>query len=563
MKRGPGRPSLSGVSFIKTISWRTSVRRWILQWTVFAAVFGLSFALMLVSGSRLAAGTLSDLDLANRLEQSAPAPEFIENPHGFACEECHAAAGLSQDPPVYTVSENTIDFCRDCHTPSHLHPVGVPAESAVDDVSKVWLPLGQGKLSGKVVCLTCHYVHADKYRRYVLRGDSESDRDRQSFLCKCCHSDELFSRSPHDPEGKACSFCHTTIPEKGQPLSKILNSNVQAGCDFCHGALNKGHFLSVNPFADQDVTWRFDKVGIPMLNGRFTCISCHDPHAYESRKRKMLRDSYLALASRSNHVNPHWKEVMCISCHEKEPAKGEPNLRFKGDINRLCDRCHNGLFARRDMHPVGVTPSEKVKVPDYMPLQDGKITCSTCHNSSLQGGGERRGSARETNPKFLRHGFKVRNEFCFRCHVVGAYGKMNPHKQLDPSGKINEQVCLFCHTSQPNVKVMGIEHVGFNTESLDEYCTSCHGKPEYFEYHPNGPHLVEPTGKILDAIMTAPRRIGVELPLYHSRITCATCHNPHEKGVIRIDAAAKGADFPFRLRLGDSFLICRGCHADK
>ncbi len=563
MNWGPERPSPKDAWIICGVVKKYAAAKNRLLRPACLAVLLLGLLLFLSAGGRLAAGTLSDLDLANRVEQTVHTEEFIENPHGFSCDECHTLSGLEQEPPEYAIPTNSIELCLGCHTPSHLHPVGVPAENAADDISKVWLPLGKGDLAGKVVCLTCHYMHENKYRHYILRGDSGPTWDRQDYICKCCHAGQLFSRSPHDPQSKACSFCHTSIPEKGQPLSEILNKNVQAGCDFCHGALDKAHFLSVNPFADPEVTWRFDKVGIPMLNGRFTCISCHDPHAFESRKEKMLRPSYLVLASRSNHVDPHWKEVMCIACHEKAPEKGQPNLRFRGNINQLCDRCHNGQFARRDIHPVGVIPSGKVKVPDNMPLTGGRITCSTCHNSSLQEGGEKRGSALETNPKFIRNGFKVRNKFCFRCHIIGEYGKMNPHKQLDSTGRIKEQVCLFCHTSQPNVKVMGIEHVGFNAESLDEYCTSCHDRPDFQENHPSGPHLVEPTGDVLDAITTAPRRIGVELPLYRSRITCATCHNPHQKGVIRIEAAAKGADFPFRLRLGDSFLICRGCHTDK
>ncbi len=526
-------------------------------------VLGICISFFLILPNHITAGTLSGLDLANRMEQVSHVSEFIENPHEFTCDECHAASGLKKASLVYNIRKDTIGFCRECHIPSHLHPVGVPAASAADEISRIWLPLGRGEYSGQIICLTCHYTHAEKYRRYLLRGDEEIGKDRQEYLCKSCHSDRIFARSPHDPQSKACSFCHTTIPEKGQSLGKILNPNVQASCDFCHGALDNAHFLSVNPFADPDVTWRFDKVGIPLLNGRFTCISCHDPHAYENRKKKMLRESYLVLASRSNHVDPHWKEVMCISCHEGEPGEGEPRLRFGGDINRLCDRCHDGVFARRDIHPVGVEPTDKVDIPDYMPLLKGKVTCSTCHNSSLQEGGERESSAREDNPKFLRKGFGARNEFCFRCHIQSEYEQMNAHKQLNESGEIREQSCLFCHTSQPNVLVIGIEQVGFDTESLDEYCTSCHGGPEYFENHPRGAHLVEPSEIILAAIETAPVRIGAELPLYNSKITCATCHNPHEKGVIRIEAAAKGADYPFRLRLGDSFLICRGCHTDK
>ena len=37
---------------------------------------------------------------------------------------------------------------------------------------------------------------------------------------------------------------------------------------------------------------------------------------------------------------------------------------------------------------------------------------------------------------------------------------------------------------------------------------------------------------------------------------CATCHNPHERGVIRVAAAAKGADEQKRLRGRKLCLLC-------
>ncbi|MDT8396302.1 MAG: hypothetical protein RRA32_07655 [bacterium] len=57
-----------------------------------------------------------------------------------------------------------------------------------------------------------------------------------------------------------------------------VHGNVQASCDFCHDALDNGHYLSVNPFGDPDKTWDLEALGIPLVQGSFTCVSCHDPH---------------------------------------------------------------------------------------------------------------------------------------------------------------------------------------------------------------------------------------------------------------------------------------------
>ena len=72
----------------------------------------------------------------------------------------------------------------------------------------------------------------------------------------------------------------------------------------------------------------------------------------------------------------------------------------------------------------------------------------------------------------------------------------------------------------------------------------------------------EPSEDMFAIIEGAMEKIGVKLPLYKNRVTCATCHNPHESGVIEHAAAAKGAGNKKRLRLpGDNIMmICLGCH---
>ena len=56
----------------------------------------------------------------------------------------------------------------------------------------------------------------------------------------------------------------------------------------------------------------------------------------------------------------------------------------------------------------------------------------------------------------------------------------------------------------------------------------------------------------------AEERLLVILPLVpRGRITCSTCHNPHQQGVIQHEAAAKGAGATMKLRLPS---ICFACH---
>lgn len=122
--------------------------------------------------------------------------------------------------------------------------------------------------------------------------------------------------------------------------------------------------------------------------------------------------------------------------------------------------------------------------------------------------------------------------------------------------------CLFCHSSLPDPKLLGIKHVRFSSETLDEYCVCCHGQ-EFVDAHPVAPHLVEPSDKIREAIESAVERLGVEIPLYRDRLTCATCHNPHQTGVIMLSPGSGKSQQGNRLRLPKGRAMCVACHTEK
>ena len=72
-------------------------------------------------------------------------------------------------------------------------------------------------------------------------------------------------------------------------------------------------------------------------------------------------------------------------------------------------------------------------------------------------------------------------------------------------------------------------------------------------------HLVVPSRIIIRQMAQMSRENEITLPLEPEtgRIYCATCHNPHEKGVINNKSLAKGADDKNRLRLNK---LCTHCH---
>ena len=263
-------------------------------------------------------------------------------------------------------------------------------------------------------------------------------------------------------------------------------------------------------------------------------------------------------------VNPHWTGKYCSECHLEDNPQGKgAALRFDGDSVKLCNRCHETEFARTDNHPVGVALLEEMKktMPETFPLDDGKLSCLTCHDVLSQMKDDY--VLKQTNPKFIRGApFEVLATFCFFCHKQEEYKKTNPHKQLDESGKIVEARCLFCHQSAPDPdRVKSISEVSFKA-TLSLYCVNCHFKQK--TRHPaRADHLVALPDFLKEYLPERLKAQHADLPLDGDRIFCGTCHNPHEKGVIRRAEAAAGAGADYFLRLNGGYDLCVTCHRDK
>jgi len=375
-------------------------------------------------------------------------------------------------------------------------------------------------------------------------------------------------RSPHSLGRDSCVSCHLD----GKPQQPVPRNTQRTGqrprplsdsdqlCRRCHAGLQNSHYSGLNPFSDPTLDRWHDRAARPA--DVVLCLDCHTPHG-EDGNAFLLADQYFRLCQLSRSINPHWQELMCNSCHlERFPEGKRPELLSNGDVNAICNRCHHSEFARREIHPVNIAPSPKIKVPEDMPLLDGKLTCSSCHHCALQKLAATDRTITHLNKNFLRHGSLSRVEYCFLCHIAESYRRLNPHQQLDESGKIREETCLFCHASRPDSKLTTPEQVTFLIANPVSYCVGCH--PGFEHRHPSGgEHLVAPSPKILRSLSTSVARIGVALPLFDGKIVCTTCHNPHERGVIENLAAAEGAQHEHKLRLMPGRNQCTGCHWDK
>jgi predicted CXXCH cytochrome family protein len=506
---------------------------------------------------KIEAGTQAD----EHAQVPASGDEYQEGPHAkLACTGCHKENPGQHQPSEESVNSDSIGLCQSCHPVEHLHPLGLALQQPVGK-ENLDLPLGKGILQGKIVCPTCHDIHQQANSFHLLRGQNLTYGDARNSLCSSCHQDHFLGESPHTDEASRCGFCHVVKPGEKEPLAVQPDTLMLASCSLCHPNLSSAHYENVNPFLDEVIRQQAAQVGNFFIDGGEVCTSCHDPHR-ENNGRYMLRGDYVELSKDSRSLDPHWKDFLCLSCHSGKPEKSNAQLREDGDRNKLCNRCHGSEYARPDIHPVGIIPSQHIRVPAGMPLQNGKLSCETCHNTLLQMGRPKKYNPSDKNSHFLRRNQISRLSFCFLCHTEETYKRLNPHNQLNAQGEIQEETCLFCHASIPDVNFIGPEKVSFKVYNPDEYCIGCHHG--FTVNHPAGVHhLVKPPAKILAAIQTSVQRIGVELPLFKGLIVCATCHNPHQAGVIKIAAAATGTKRENKLRLKPGRRQCTGCHWDK
>ena len=263
-------------------------------------------------------------------------------------------------------------------------------------------------------------------------------------------------------------------------------------------------------------------------------------------------------------VDLHYSDKYCIECHEQTPQKGgKTYLKHNGDFTQLC-RCH-GYTPGTYIHPVDIVPSDEKRalIPDDFTLVDDKITCVTCHDMYLQC--QENPKFKVLNKRFLRGApYVSRTTLCFRCHDEKQYTMLDPHNQLTETGTIIVDKCLYCHLEKPDEKTETFKEVKLIGQ-LEVLCFRCHYKQS--QLHPiNANHLVKPNDQIIENIKESEAQFGIILPLnYEGKITCPTCHNPHERGVIPRDrASSKGASEKYRLRLAaENLQICVACHKDK
>lgn len=261
-----------------------------------------------------------------------------------------------------------------------------------------------------------------------------------SETCLGCHSDQTVDGTVHG---------NARIP--GSPAAL-------QGCETCHGPGEqhveddeKGHILKFAQMEPRDVS--------------DTCVTCHNRSEH-------------ALWETSAH---NARNLGCTTCHSvHHPVSGRGQL-VKANQMEVCGTCHKPQVMKQLRS-------------SHMPVREGKMTCTTCHNPH--------GS---TNVRMLRVGNYI-NESCVSCHAEKrgpflwehAAGRESCSTCHDPHGSNNDRMlvartpalCQRCHigTRHPSTIYDGTSLAQRSNRLIQRGCINCH-QQIHGSNHPSGVSL--------------------------------------------------------------------------
>lgn len=211
-------------------------------------------------------------------------------------------------------------------------------------------------------------------------------------------------------------------------------------------------------------------------------------------------------------------------------------------------------------HIVDVPIPDNMKIPkDFILSQHETLQCSTCHKADVYAEFNQfmssfvaKGTTTEYRalvdrlknydieaPDFLRRDRATElSEFCYRCHTQEDNKPKNFHIMLDKENLVIEKKCTYCHSKELNPDDYFPRKNNSNTVSNDFYlrlpkekiCIGCHLETPHLNARL---HQVKLNDQMLKRLKQYEIRNDIRFPLTSDQeITCITCHNAHQKGVL-------------------------------
>jgi DmsE family decaheme c-type cytochrome len=278
--------------------------------------------------------------------------------------------------------------------------------------------------------------------------------------------------TPQPPQGadqyageETCLTCHEDQKKgyHGSPHARALDPRspaAAAGCESCHGP-GKAHVE-----ADGDTTKIKRFTGARPSEVNETCLTCHD------------RGAHAAWEGSAHDA----RNLSCTSCHGVHEYKSEKSQLKKATQTETCASCHQDKSA-------------KLKRTAHMPVREGKMECSSCHDPH--------GSI--SNVRLLKVGSSV-NESCVSCHTEKRGPYLYEHAPTsescatchDPHGSSNERMlvaktpmlCQRCHVhARHPATIYDSAQMKTSTRAFSRSCVQCH-QAIHGTNHPGGVYLV-------------------------------------------------------------------------
>jgi DmsE family decaheme c-type cytochrome len=247
----------------------------------------------------------------------------------------------------------------------------------------------------------------------------------------------------HESEGKSL---RATLHGKPQNARTPAGRTAGQSCETCHGP-GQAHVET----GDKTKIKRFTAMAAKDIST--TCLGCHNKGGHVNFEGGM-HDA---------------RNLSCVTCHSVHSPKSERAQLKTVTAVQTCETCHK-------------QEAMKVKRSGHMPLREGKMDCTTCHNPH--------GS---TNVRMLKTGNTI-NETCASCHAEkrGPYlwdhaaGRENCASCHDPHGSNNDRMlvakdpmlCQRCHVSSrhPATIYDGTQVAAASNRAVGRSCVNCHSQ---------------------------------------------------------------------------------------
>ena len=256
----------------------------------------------------------------------------------------------------------------------------------------------------------------------------------------------------HEAEAKSITHSkHGQVKDPRSPAAKL-------GCESCHGP-GQAH-------VDDDAKGKIKRFKeLKPADVSETCLTCHNRGTHAGWEAS-------AHAARN---------LTCTTCHSVHTPQSPQNQLVKPTETLVCASCHR----------VQVVKTERAVA--HMPVREGKMTCSSCHNPH--------GSI--SNVKALKVGSSI-NETCTSCHAEMRGPMMWEHTPVrencatchDPHGSSNDRMlnvrmpmlCQRCHVATRHPASV-YDNAAITTSKSNRMfgrsCVNCHSNV-HGTNHPSG-----------------------------------------------------------------------------